>query len=133
MFAAAILQCVDMIISLYENNFPMRFGLILYSSEFIKKVEVGGGDVHLSAVENESQKEDISSLVCLHFPFARLYDVLFTALILELSAPQATFLRSLIAHFWLLMSFILDNLFCRPYIFSFISRKTMELKQLSSF
>lgn len=92
MFAAAILQCVDMIISLYENNFPMRFGLILYSSKFIKKVEVGGGDVHLSAVEDESQKEDISSLVFLHFPFARLYDVLFTALILELSAPQATFL-----------------------------------------
>ncbi|KAF2319840.1 hypothetical protein GH714_019555 [Hevea brasiliensis] len=59
------LECIDMIISLYENNFPMRFGLILYSSKFIKKIEDGGGDLHLSAVENDSQKEDTSSLEAL--------------------------------------------------------------------
>ncbi|KAJ9158912.1 hypothetical protein P3X46_024455 [Hevea brasiliensis] len=57
------LECIDLIISLYENNFPMRFGLILYSSKFIKKIEDGGGDLHLSAVENDSQKEDTSSLI----------------------------------------------------------------------
>ncbi|CAK7357042.1 unnamed protein product [Dovyalis caffra] len=52
---------VNMILSLYENNFPMRFGLILYSSKFIKKVTSHGLDV--SAKENDAETEDISSLM----------------------------------------------------------------------
>ncbi|KDP38843.1 hypothetical protein JCGZ_05000 [Jatropha curcas] len=58
------LESIDVIISLYENNFPMRFGLLLYSSKFIKKIEVGDADLHLSSVENDSQtQEDMSSLI----------------------------------------------------------------------
>ncbi|KAI9397239.1 hypothetical protein POPTR_003G018900v4 [Populus trichocarpa] len=56
------LESVDMILSLYENNFPMRFGLILYSSKFIKKATSRG--LHLSAEENDGEiEEDISSLI----------------------------------------------------------------------
>ncbi|KAJ7002680.1 UDP-glucose:glycoprotein glucosyltransferase isoform X1 [Populus alba x Populus x berolinensis] len=56
------LESVDMILSLYENNFPMRFGLILYSSKFIKKATIRG--LHLSAEENDGEtEEDISSLI----------------------------------------------------------------------
>ncbi|XP_065869567.1 UDP-glucose:glycoprotein glucosyltransferase isoform X2 [Euphorbia lathyris] len=56
------LESIDMVISLYENNFPMRFGLMLYSSNFIKKIEVSGGDITL--MDNDSQaQEDISSLI----------------------------------------------------------------------
>nr|XP_034910754.1 UDP-glucose:glycoprotein glucosyltransferase isoform X2 [Populus alba] len=56
------LESVDMILSLYENNFPMRFGLILYSSKFIKKTTIRG--LHLSAEENDGEtEEDISSLI----------------------------------------------------------------------
>ncbi|KAJ4832577.1 hypothetical protein Tsubulata_030778 [Turnera subulata] len=55
-------ESVDLMISLYENNFPMRFGLILYSSKFIK--EIGGGDPSLSAVKSSGQSnEDISSMI----------------------------------------------------------------------
>eukprot|EP00257_Ricinus_communis_P021573 XP_015581097.1 UDP-glucose:glycoprotein glucosyltransferase isoform X1 [Ricinus communis] len=58
------LESVDMIISLYENNYPVRFGLMLYSSKFIKKIEVSGGDLHLSSIEDNSQtEEDLSSLI----------------------------------------------------------------------
>ncbi|KAF9685018.1 hypothetical protein SADUNF_Sadunf03G0010600 [Salix dunnii] len=52
---------VDMILSLYENNLPMRFGLILYSSKFIKKTTIHG--LHLSAKDIDGETEDISSLV----------------------------------------------------------------------
>lgn len=58
------LESIDMIISLYENNYPIRFGLLLYSSKFINKIEVDGADLHSSSVENGSQtQEDMSSLV----------------------------------------------------------------------
>ncbi|XP_044490237.1 UDP-glucose:glycoprotein glucosyltransferase isoform X2 [Mangifera indica] len=58
------LQIIDMITSLYENNFPVRFGVILYSTKFINKIEVSGGELESSAVEDDSQvKEDISSLI----------------------------------------------------------------------
>ncbi|KAJ6704521.1 UDP-GLUCOSE GLYCOPROTEIN:GLUCOSYLTRANSFERASE [Salix viminalis] len=56
------LESVDMILSLYENNLPMRFGLILYSSKFIKKATIHG--LHLSAKDNDGEtEEDISSLI----------------------------------------------------------------------
>lgn len=42
----------------------MRFGVILYSAKFIKKIEMGGGEIEFSAVENDKQNgDDISSLV----------------------------------------------------------------------
>ncbi|KAG5248502.1 UDP-glucose:glycoprotein glucosyltransferase [Salix suchowensis] len=56
------LESVDMILSLYENNLPLRFGLILYSSKFIKKATIHG--LHLSAKDNDGEtEEDISSLI----------------------------------------------------------------------
>ncbi|KAJ4717311.1 UDP-glucose:glycoprotein glucosyltransferase-like [Melia azedarach] len=58
------LEAVDMITSFYENQFPMRFGVILYSTKFIKRIELSGGELHSSAAEDDSQvKEDISSLI----------------------------------------------------------------------
>ena len=62
MLSFVCLQSVDMILSLYENNLPMRFGLILYSSKFIKKATIHG--LHLSAKDIDGEtEEDISSLV----------------------------------------------------------------------
>lgn len=53
-----------MIMSLYENHFPVRFGVILYSSKFIKNIEINGGKLHSPAAEDDSSvNEDISSLV----------------------------------------------------------------------
>ncbi|MBA0862880.1 hypothetical protein Goshw_013908 [Gossypium schwendimanii] len=55
---------IDIITSLYENTFPMRFGVILYSAQFIKKIEMSGGELHSSALEHDSEIEnDKSSLV----------------------------------------------------------------------
>ena len=57
-----------MLTSLYENSFPMRFGVILYSSKLIKQVESSGGEVDCSSVENDNQnEEDLSSLVITKF------------------------------------------------------------------
>ena len=53
-----------MIISFYENSFPMRFGVILYSTQFIKKIEMSGGELHSSALEHDDEiEDDKSSLV----------------------------------------------------------------------
>ncbi|KAH9751407.1 UDP-glucose:glycoprotein glucosyltransferase [Citrus sinensis] len=55
---------IDMIMSLYENHFPLRFGVILYSSKFIKSIEINGGELHSPVAEDDSPvNEDISSLV----------------------------------------------------------------------
>lgn len=63
-----ILQSIDMITSLYENNFPMRFGVILYSSKFVKQIEINSDS---SAKENDSQnEEDVSSLVIISFDYS---------------------------------------------------------------
>ncbi|KAK8617673.1 hypothetical protein V6N13_080581 [Hibiscus sabdariffa] len=55
------LQSIDMITSFYENSFPMRFGVLLYSTEFIKKIERSGGDLHSSDFEHDSEIEDDKS------------------------------------------------------------------------
>ncbi|XP_059660998.1 UDP-glucose:glycoprotein glucosyltransferase-like [Cornus florida] len=58
------LEAIDTIISLYENSFPMRFGVILYSTKFIKKIESNNGELPLDPVENDSgTEEDVSSLI----------------------------------------------------------------------
>ncbi|XP_050375561.1 UDP-glucose:glycoprotein glucosyltransferase [Argentina anserina] len=38
------LQSIDMLISLYENNFPMRFGVVLYSSKLIQHIHTSSDD-----------------------------------------------------------------------------------------
>lgn len=56
-----------MIISMYENNLPMRFGVILYSTTFIKMVEMSGGELQVSKAEDGQVEEDISNLVFASF------------------------------------------------------------------
>lgn len=48
-----------MIISLYENNFPVRFGIVLYSSKFVTQLE--------NHATKEHSDEDISTMVILLF------------------------------------------------------------------
>ncbi|KAK4757504.1 hypothetical protein SAY87_018805 [Trapa incisa] len=55
------LEAVEMITNLYENSFPMRFGVMLYSSNFIKDIEMAGGK--LPVYESHGQNEDLSSLM----------------------------------------------------------------------
>ncbi|KAG9456989.1 hypothetical protein H6P81_001497 [Aristolochia fimbriata] len=55
------LESIDMIMSMYENNLPMRFGIILYSSRLIQKIEENGGVQPL--VSAEEDRKDISSLI----------------------------------------------------------------------
>ncbi|XP_015878960.3 UDP-glucose:glycoprotein glucosyltransferase isoform X1 [Ziziphus jujuba] len=58
------LEGIDMVMSLYENNIPMRFGIIMYSSKLIKKIETGGGGIYSSSMENDNQiEDDLSSLI----------------------------------------------------------------------
>ena len=53
-----------MITSFYENSFPVRFGVILYSTQFIKKIERSGGELHSSDLDNDDEiEDDKSSLV----------------------------------------------------------------------
>ncbi|KAJ4966264.1 hypothetical protein NE237_018113 [Protea cynaroides] len=53
------LESIDMIISMYENYFPVRFGVILYSSKLIKKIEEHAGE----EAEIAHTEEDISNLI----------------------------------------------------------------------
>ncbi|XP_022726085.1 UDP-glucose:glycoprotein glucosyltransferase-like isoform X2 [Durio zibethinus] len=55
------LQSIDMITSFYENSFPMRFGVILYSTQLFKKIEGSGGELHSFALEHDSEIEDDKS------------------------------------------------------------------------
>ncbi|KAK6915977.1 UGGT, thioredoxin-like domain 1 [Dillenia turbinata] len=63
---------IDMIISLYENNLPMRFGIILYSTKLIKRVQMNGGEIQLTMMERNSQdRDDISSLIISLFNYIK--------------------------------------------------------------
>ncbi|CAN1305583.1 UDP-glucose:glycoprotein glucosyltransferase [Linum perenne] len=53
-------EAVDMIVSLYENNVPVRFGLILYSPDFLNKIELNGDEPLSSSTQST---EDKSSLI----------------------------------------------------------------------
>ncbi|OMO74262.1 Glycosyl transferase, family 8 [Corchorus capsularis] len=54
-------DAIDMITSFYESSFPMRFGVILYSTQFIKKIEMSGGELHSSASVHDGEIEDDES------------------------------------------------------------------------
>lgn len=51
--------------SLYRNKVPMRFGVILYSSKMIKKIEDNGGELPTFSAGKDDRvaEDDISSLV----------------------------------------------------------------------
>lgn len=50
-----------MIISLFENNLPMRFGVILYSTKLVEKIESNDGELPVAHLKDD--QEDISTLV----------------------------------------------------------------------
>ncbi|CAH9082160.1 unnamed protein product [Cuscuta europaea] len=58
------LETIDVIISLYENHMPIRFGVILYSEKLINQIESNDGELLLPQRKDGSLvKEDISSLI----------------------------------------------------------------------
>ena len=58
-----IMQTIEMVISLFENNLPMRFGVILYSANIIQKIEANGDELQRSLEDDLKSEEDVSSLV----------------------------------------------------------------------
>ncbi|XP_027357768.1 UDP-glucose:glycoprotein glucosyltransferase isoform X2 [Abrus precatorius] len=58
------LESVDMIISLYENNFPVRFGIVLYSSKYIMQLEN-----HSGKEDQDKFEEDISDMIIRLFSY----------------------------------------------------------------
>ncbi|KAL8061150.1 hypothetical protein ABFX02_02G069400 [Erythranthe guttata] len=55
------LEAIDTIISLFENNLPMRFGVILYSEKLVEKIEENDGELPVAHLKDD--QDDISSLV----------------------------------------------------------------------
>ncbi|KAH1050938.1 hypothetical protein AAZX31_08G124800 [Glycine max] len=55
------LESIDMIISLYENDFPVRFGIVLYSSKFVTQLE--------NHATKEHSDEDISTMIICLFSY----------------------------------------------------------------
>ncbi|XP_057538898.1 UDP-glucose:glycoprotein glucosyltransferase [Amaranthus tricolor] len=72
------LEVIDMIVNLYENQFPMRFGVILYSSTFTKKAEKNGAQ-DLADLDGSSGEEDISSLIIRLFIYIKEHHGVLTA------------------------------------------------------
>ncbi|XP_045817511.1 UDP-glucose:glycoprotein glucosyltransferase-like isoform X2 [Trifolium pratense] len=60
------LESVDMIISLYENNFPVRFGIVLYSSKYIMQLED-----HSTKEEGDKFEDDISNMIIRLFSYIK--------------------------------------------------------------
>ena len=48
------MQTIDTILSLYENSFPIRFGVLLYSSKFIKETESDDDGLNKSEADTSS-------------------------------------------------------------------------------
>ncbi|XP_051146784.1 UDP-glucose:glycoprotein glucosyltransferase [Andrographis paniculata] len=63
------LETVDLIISLFENNLPMRFGVILYSAKLIEKVEANDGELPIKSLEDD--QEDVSTLIIQLFVYIK--------------------------------------------------------------
>ncbi|MED6143169.1 hypothetical protein PIB30_003873 [Stylosanthes scabra] len=59
------LESIDLIISLYENNVPMRFGIILYSSNYTIQLE------NHSTKDDDKFEEDISDMVIRLFSYIK--------------------------------------------------------------
>ncbi|KAL0365044.1 UNVERIFIED_CONTAM: UDP-glucose:glycoprotein glucosyltransferase [Sesamum angustifolium] len=52
---------IDTMISLFENNLPMRFGVILYSTKLVENIEANDGELPVAHLK--ADQEDISSLI----------------------------------------------------------------------
>ncbi|MCI30793.1 UDP-glucose:glycoprotein glucosyltransferase-like [Trifolium medium] len=55
-----------MIISLYENNFPVRFGIVLYSSKYITQLEDRS-----TKEEGDKFEDDISNMIIRLFSYIK--------------------------------------------------------------
>ncbi|RDX75646.1 UDP-glucose:glycoprotein glucosyltransferase, partial [Mucuna pruriens] len=65
-FVTSYFHSIDMIISLYENDFPVRFGIVLYSSKYIMQLE------NYSAKEDGDKfEEDISDMIIRLFSYIK--------------------------------------------------------------
>ncbi|KAK7246869.1 hypothetical protein RIF29_41739 [Crotalaria pallida] len=60
------LESIDMIISLYERNFPVRFGIVLYSSKYIMQLEN-----HSTKEVDNKFEEDVSTLIIHLFNYVK--------------------------------------------------------------
>ncbi|CAH2066725.1 unnamed protein product [Thlaspi arvense] len=74
------LQSIDTLRSLYENQLPVRFGVILYSTQFIKTIEDNGGQISsLDSEANAQVKEDISTMIIRLFLYIKEHHGIQTA------------------------------------------------------
>ncbi|CAA0841506.1 UDP-glucose\\x3aglycoprotein glucosyltransferase [Striga hermonthica] len=63
------LETIDMIMSLFENNLPMRFGVILYSTKLVEKIEANDGELPIDHLKDDH--EDVSSLIIRLFNYIK--------------------------------------------------------------
>lgn len=74
------LESIETLRSLYENQLPVRFGVILYSTQLIKTIENNGGQIPSSdAVTNAQVKEDLSTMVIRLFLYIKEHHGIQTA------------------------------------------------------
>ncbi|KAG6391795.1 hypothetical protein SASPL_149555 [Salvia splendens] len=59
---------IDTIIALFENNLPMRFGVILYSAKLVEGIEANDGELPVARLKDD---EDISSLIIRLFNYIK--------------------------------------------------------------
>lgn len=60
------LESIDMIMSLYENSFPVRFGVVLYSSKYITQLED-----HSTKEDGDKFAGDISDMIIRLFSYIK--------------------------------------------------------------
>ncbi|XP_013615125.1 PREDICTED: UDP-glucose:glycoprotein glucosyltransferase-like [Brassica oleracea var. oleracea] len=74
------LESIDTLRSLYENQVPVRFGVILYSTQLIKNIEDNGGQIQsYDAETNAHVKEDISTTIIRLFLYIKEHHGIQTA------------------------------------------------------
>ncbi|KAG2321665.1 hypothetical protein Bca52824_014878 [Brassica carinata] len=74
------LESIDTLRSLYENQVPVRFGVLLYSTQVIKNIEDNGGQIQSYDAETNSQvKEDISTMIIRLFLYIKEHHGIQTA------------------------------------------------------
>ncbi|GAB2283600.1 hypothetical protein Dimus_018106 [Dionaea muscipula] len=64
------LEVIDMILDMYENQLPIRFGVILYSTSFINKIGENAGEFNAAAGGSHFE-EDTSNLIIRLFIYVK--------------------------------------------------------------
>jgi UDP-glucose:glycoprotein glucosyltransferase len=65
------LEAIDTLMSLFENQVPMRFGIILYSSKLVEKLESNGGEFSRTENNDNQIREDLSELIIRLFLYVK--------------------------------------------------------------